>query len=327
MGDNGKVLESSQRLVTPLPTKVKSDWDKECVKWMAQSCRPLSMGENDKAFRQFINTITYGRYKPPFEATAHSLLCDIVADLRNALERMIDTYQAEGLMVSICADIWGEDGKSLYGVLVYFITSDFVMQEKLILAKPFSDVAHVWQEIEKATKQCLAGYGIGQYDPASKLDSVGDEVHGSTTDEGSNIKKAFKDFEGAPCTCHQLQNALKHSMKGDFMQTLERKVRGIVAHFRRSNKGFQKLLELDGSVTRPNGGSKTRWGGIINVFQWIGINEAVLKRYVEPENCAVNEDGTTFSTHILTDVEFLCCHQLVSASLALLTILYLPPGL
>ena len=111
------------------------------------------------------------------------------------------------------------------------------------------------------------------------------------------------------------------------MQTLERKVRGIVAHFRRSNKGFQKLLELDGSVTRPNGGSKTRWGGIINVFQWIGINEAVLKRYVEPENCAVNEDGTTFSTHILTDVEFLCCHQLVSASLALLTILYLPPGL
>lgn len=105
MGDNGKVLESSQRLVTPLPTKVKSDWDKECVKWMAQSCRPLSMGENDKAFRQFINTITYGRYKPPFEATAHSLLCDIVADLRNALERMIDTYQAEGLMVSICADI------------------------------------------------------------------------------------------------------------------------------------------------------------------------------------------------------------------------------
>jgi hypothetical protein len=156
---------------------------------------------------------------------------------------------------------------------------------------------------------------------------VGDEVHGSTTDEGSNIKKAFKDFEGAPCTCHQLQNALKHSMKGDFMQTLERKVRGIVAHFRRSNKGFQKLLELDGSVTRPNGGSKTRWGGIINVFQWIGINEAVLKRYVEPENCVVNEDGTTFSTHILTDVEFLCCHQLVSASLALLTILYLPPGL
>ena len=166
MGDNGKVLESSQRLDTPLPTKVKSDWDKECVKWMAQSCRPLSMGENDKAFRQFINTITYGRYKPPFEATAHSLLCDIVADLRNALERMIDTYQAEGLMVSIRADIWGEDGKSLYGVLVYFITSDFVMQEKLILAKPFSDVAHVWQEIEKATKQCLAGYGIGQYDPA-----------------------------------------------------------------------------------------------------------------------------------------------------------------
>lgn len=117
-----------QQLVTPLGNGVKAEWDKAFVKWLAKSCRPLSLGENDKAFREFISTVTYGRYTPPVLATVHNILATTVAELEDTLIRQIAAYQAEGLMVSVAADIWGENGKSLYGILTYFITADFVMQ-------------------------------------------------------------------------------------------------------------------------------------------------------------------------------------------------------
>jgi hypothetical protein len=59
---------------------------------------------------------------------------------------------------------------------------------------------------------------------------------GATTDQASTMVKALGDFEGAPCVDHKIQNALKHASKGDFIQNVEKKCRGIVAHFRRSSK-------------------------------------------------------------------------------------------
>ena len=37
---------------------------------------------------------------------------------------------AEKVMPSLSADIWGENGKSLFGVLLHYIDKDFVMHEK-----------------------------------------------------------------------------------------------------------------------------------------------------------------------------------------------------
>ncbi len=48
--------------------------------WLAKSCRPLSMPENDKPFKTLIKMITYGRYTPPLEATCHSELCKLHAE-------------------------------------------------------------------------------------------------------------------------------------------------------------------------------------------------------------------------------------------------------
>ena len=59
---------------------------------------------------------------------------------------------------------------------------------------------------------------------------------GSTSDQAAPMVRALLDFEGAPCVDHKIQNALKHASKGDLIQRVEKKCRGIVAHFRRSNK-------------------------------------------------------------------------------------------
>ena len=53
---------------------------------------------------------------------------------------------------------------------------------------------------------------------------------------------ALKDFEGAPCVDHKLQNAMKHASRGAFISGVEMSCRGIVAHFRRSGKVKHHLL-------------------------------------------------------------------------------------
>jgi hypothetical protein len=65
---------------------------------------------------------------------------------------------------------------------------------------------------------------------------VGKEVHGSTTDAASNMRSAFESFEGASCVDHKIQNALKTASKSAFIEKLEKACRGIVNHFRRSQK-------------------------------------------------------------------------------------------
>ena len=50
--------------------------------------------------------------------------------LRGDIKRLTD-YK---VMPSLSADIWGENGKSLFGVLLYYIDIDFVMHEKVCFA-------------------------------------------------------------------------------------------------------------------------------------------------------------------------------------------------
>ena len=47
---------------------------------------------------------------------------------------------------------------------------------------------------------------------------------------------ALKDFEGAPCVDHKIQNAMKHVSKSNFISRVEKSCRGILAHFRRPRK-------------------------------------------------------------------------------------------
>ena len=77
-------------------------------------------------------------------------------------------------MVSISADIWGEDGKSLLALMVHLIDKDFKLHDILIFAKPFSKVAHTAVNIENVVKEALASYNIGQYNPSARppIDTV-----------------------------------------------------------------------------------------------------------------------------------------------------------
>ena len=77
------------------------------------------------------------------------------------------------------------------------------MVEMLLSAVPFGDVKHTGDAILRASKQQLAGYGVGQYECSFTasgneivlVDTVFPCVHMQVTDNVSNIKKAFKFFD------------------------------------------------------------------------------------------------------------------------------------
>ncbi len=87
------------------------------------------------------------------------------------------------------------------------------MVEMLLSAVPFGDVNHTGDTILRASKQQLAGYGVGQYECSFTaagteivlLDTVLQSVHMKVTDNVSNIKKAFKFFDGGFCFLHTLE--------------------------------------------------------------------------------------------------------------------------
>ena len=61
----------------------------------------------------------------------------------------------------------GDNGISLLGITGYVIIEvdgKYVMVEMLLSAVPFGDVKHTGDAILRASKQQLAGYGVGQYE-------------------------------------------------------------------------------------------------------------------------------------------------------------------
>jgi hypothetical protein len=77
------------------------------------------------------------------------------------------------------------------------------MVEMLLSAVPSAVLKHTGDSILRASKQQLAGYGVGQYEfsfTASGyeivlVDTVFPCVHMKVTDNASNIKKDFKFFD------------------------------------------------------------------------------------------------------------------------------------
>ena len=319
---SSKPSDSGQQLIQPLPGHVKSYWDELFAIWIAKKHRPIEITEKDKELRKVIKTITYGRYQMP---TANTNMNNFVTLTRRGLEKAreeIKAIQALNVSPSIAIDIWSDGFMSILAILVYYIDDEFILHEKLAWAVPYSEIEHTGVEIEKSVKKVLSEVlGIGEYRPEDNIDTVGQEIHASTADEGSNVVKALKSFEGAGCADHKLQNAMETASRGDVITTLTKKCRGIVAHFRRSNKGFKKLKAIEPGITRPNGGGNIRWGYTIDVYEWIAQAEDALDQYEEPPGCAQSEDGSTYSKHALTEEEQIIVYQLASVLLPCRTLI------
>ena len=101
-----------------------------CVKWIVKSTRPLSI-THDPLLKQYINAISGGRYTPPTVPTIEHLICQMSAASHADITKDVEALTADGVMPSVAADIWGENGVNLFGMMMYYIPADFKWTEKV----------------------------------------------------------------------------------------------------------------------------------------------------------------------------------------------------
>lgn len=209
------------------------------------------------------------------------MICVCFIQATTILKADIKSLKSEGLRVSISGDIWGENGISLFAVLLHWITPDWVVETKLAICEPYGAISHTGDAIYKTTRDKLAELGVGEIIAATEEDpetdtiaeSVFAKVGGHTClyltsgqmyvdyfyvcmltsmflaisqkcDNGSNIKKAWGDLEGHECACHNLQLCVNAFLATDRVKECVVAMNGITAHFSRSNLGLSKLHEI-----------------------------------------------------------------------------------
>ena len=79
-----RILINLMEVMTPLVLgryvgDQKKKIDRFFVKWCCKSSRPLSMGETDPHFREFMVVATSGRYTPPCKKVAQAELITCAA--------------------------------------------------------------------------------------------------------------------------------------------------------------------------------------------------------------------------------------------------------
>jgi hypothetical protein len=74
---NGVNPAAPSNIVTKLHHASKKEFDIACAKWIVKSCRPHSMPEDEKAFRDFIRTVTHGRFSLPAASTVNEIVMDM----------------------------------------------------------------------------------------------------------------------------------------------------------------------------------------------------------------------------------------------------------
>lgn len=127
---------------------------------------------------------------------------------------------------------------SILAVMGHWIDKSFVMKERLLICVGFSSDRHTGDNIEKQTLKGLhETWGIGE-----SPEDVPNNIFGSTPDEGSNMLKAWKVFEGSGCVTHRGSSALKAALSLPCVRSLVSKVKGIIAHFHRSTKVSMCLI-------------------------------------------------------------------------------------
>ena len=154
------------------------------------------------------------------------------------------------------------------------------------------------------TMPTLVEYGIC---PSLKCD-VNDFVFMANNDAGSNMVKAWEEFNGSTCAGHKLGRATSSFLASEGIRLIVKKVKGMAAHYHRSTKGLsvlhgiQKRLGL--AETKPPPGNATRaWNGFFEMARWFMHNADVVSMYDDehPNDCADNPDGSKYKDHAFDD--------------------------
>lgn len=189
--------------------------------------QPFSMVE-DTGFRNFVKALN-----PTFEIPSRKNVSKtlIPSAYANCME---DTKLAAGKIKSVCltTDGWtSRTNESYLAVTAHFINDDFFLKKMLLDCSPFSP-SHTADNLATYLRKITDEWGLS------------DKILLVVSDNAANITCAVKErlkWKHWGCFGHTLNLIVKDALK--VVEQLIKKIRTIVAHFKRSSQATQKLMD------------------------------------------------------------------------------------
>ena len=128
-------------------------------------------------------------------------------------------------------DIWSENCVVIFAVIVHFIDAEWKLHNRLVVCKGLHNIAHTGVNLVVITYKGLFEAGVGP-----DINTIHEDLHVCTPDEGSNMLNVCVEIEGMGCVCHREQNCLGTALSLPCYQPVIKKIKAACAHFHRSNK-------------------------------------------------------------------------------------------
>ena len=146
----------------------------------------------------------------------------------------------------------------MLGITQYWIDQDWILQERLVSAEPFSKQSHTSQAIDDTTKRAMAEVGYPTED-------VYGSVFHSCSDNGANMVKGWCGFDQGFCGAHTRELAVNTYLASTAVKPTVVKIKAKTAHFHHSRHSamptFHMLQKSSGlAENKPQEtGNACRW--------------------------------------------------------------------
>ena len=120
--------------------------------------------------------------------------------------------------------MWAEGSVSLLGINEYFISAEWVLEERLLSAEPFEG-SHTGDAIEAKSVAAIKAAGIGA--DLKEEDDIYTEIFHCVSDNGANIVKGWSGFDGGFCAAHTAELAVNTFLDDDAVKPTVKKIKGI----------------------------------------------------------------------------------------------------
>ncbi|KAK3288020.1 hypothetical protein CYMTET_4476 [Cymbomonas tetramitiformis] len=235
-------------LVPQISSEKRDELHRLITKWLVRCGRPLTLPQHDEEFRDIFRCLTKGQYVPPTYHIVIEQVLKLSVEGKARVVQQLKELLEEGILPSICGDIWSQGGISIFGILVYWVDKNFEFQSRLLAAIPVLSVRHTGVELENATKVACADFGLGQYcgQGVDGVDTVPEFIHATCSDNASNIVCGWESFDGHECSAHTLALVVLTFLE----QPLVRKVAVQMYDVESPTKAANAVPNPDGSVYR-----------------------------------------------------------------------------
>ena len=237
------------------------------ARWVATSCRPISIVEDDgleEILRIASNDFTY-------ELPSRATIANRIQDVYKAEKAKIKESLEETKAVALTGDYWTSLGNDNYlGVTAHYFDSDWVLRSHALCVMKTED-RHFADTVAEHFRQVA-----GTWDIESKVVSL-------TTDSARHMIAGVRQlpFEHLPCTAHIVHRAVTVSLHNSPFDSALAKCRKVVGHFKHSPANQAELEQQQVAHNQKKESLAqevpTRWNSTLEMIKRIQENADPLR--------------------------------------------------